>query len=163
MLQFYELDINDQIDVLKQYTYVVSLDTLQTNGAILPHLLYDKRSRSTELSYVIRKLQTTDKLLQSVLRTISYDTFNSQFHIDTIRGIVLQKNGKTMFFCSNLIGYDSNQVAVICLDDLVNSPRIEYHYGDKMPERWKMLYVGIGFALVSFLLNSANSIRIRIE
>jgi hypothetical protein len=162
MLQFWDLDLSDQIIVLSQVTRINDIKDVQTQGAILPHVVYDKRKSSTELPVIVRNIQTTDQLLHSVLIATSQSSFIKEYTLNDIRGIILQKNGKPMFYCSNLLGYDSKQVAVIYLDDLIDSPRIEYHYGDTIPNRWKILYAGVGFALITFLLDSANTFPIRI-
>jgi hypothetical protein len=163
MMQFWDLNLSDQIIVLSQVSRIKDIKDVQPQGAILPHVVYDKRKSSTELPAVVRNIQTTDILLQSVLMALSHCSFIKQYTLNNIRGILLQKNGNPMFYCLNDLGYDSNQIAVIYLDDLIDSPRIEYHYGDTIPNRWKMLYAGFGFALVTFLLDSANTFPIRIE
>ncbi len=163
MLQFQDLELKTQITILIQSTYSVDIQELDTYDGMLSHVFYDKRQSYTKLSHRLTSITTTDLLLQAVLTTISQDMFIQHFNLETIRGIVLEKGGKPMFFCSNLCGYDSNQVAVVCMDDLIKSPRFEYYYGDTIPDRWKMLYTGIGFALTTFLLDSVKRFPIIIQ
>jgi hypothetical protein len=162
MMQFWELDMEDQLVVLSRVTKIVKLEDFQENGAILPNVCYDQRTDLTCLSSVLKKISSTDALIQSVCTTLVHPQFVNSFQLNKVRAICLQKDGKNSLICSNLLGYDSFDVVVIYLDDLIDSPQIEYHYADKLPNRWKVLYSGIGFGLVCLLLDSANKFPIRI-
>jgi hypothetical protein len=104
----------------------------------------------------------TDKLLHAVLMVIHQESFYTRYKFDTKRGFVLQRNGKNVFICNNIRGYDSTQVLVISLDEFENELRIDYSYGEKVPTRWKMLYSGFAFGIVCLLMDAANKITIPI-
>jgi hypothetical protein len=163
MLQFWELDVNDQITVLGRYTKIVDLHDLQTSGAILSHMYYDQRHDAYALSSLSSRLHSKDPLNNAVLLTIQQPQFSKEYELEYNWGFVLQKDGKNVFICKNLMRYDSTKVVLICLDDLLNSPQIEYHYADKLPNRWKVIHTTIGFGLVCLLLDAANRFPIRIE
>jgi hypothetical protein len=163
MLQFWDLELKDQLTVIGQVTQTLHLNDFQTKGAILPHTYYDQRKASTSLSAIIRQMHPSDKLIQSVLTVLSQPTFTNLFDLYNSWGFALQKDGKNVLVCTNLIGYDSKRVIIICLDDLINSPRIEYHYADKVQDRWKIIYAGFGFAITAFLLDAVNKFPIQIQ
>ena len=163
MLQYCDLDIKTQLLTLVHVTQKVHLNKFQRAGAILPHAYYDQQKATTRLSEIVKQHHSSDKLVQSVLAVIQQPAFTMQFDLYTSWGFVLQKDGKNIFVCTNLQGYESKHVICICLDSLMNSARIDYLYGTTIPDRWKMLYAGFGFAIVAYLRNAANTFRIRIE
>lgn len=160
MLQFWELDLVDQMTVLGHVTTTTTLYDLQTDGAILSHAYYDQRSPAASISSLVKHINSKDTLVNAVLLTLQQETFMKRFNLQSVWGLVLQKDGKNVLVCNNILGYDSTQVVVFCLDSLIDSPHIEYHYVDKMPNRWKMLHVGFGFGLVCLLLDSAKNFKL---
>jgi hypothetical protein len=160
MLQFWELDLTDQMTVLEYATTYTSLYDLQTDGAILSHVYYDQRSPATSISSLVKRTASTDTLVNAVLLTLQQERFTKRFNLHTVWGFILQKDGKNVLVCNNILGYDSTHVVVFCLDSLIDSPHIEYHYMDKMPNRLKTLHAGIGFGLVCLLLDSAKNFKL---
>lgn len=163
MLQYCDLDLKTQLLTLAHVTQKVHLNEFQRVGAILPNAYYDQRKAETSLSEIVNQYHSSDKLIQSVLATLQQPSFATQFELYSSWGFVLQLDGKNIFVCTNLQGYESKQVICICLDSLINSARIDYLYGTTIPDRWKMLYAGFGFAIVAYLQNAANTFRIHIE
>ena len=158
MLQFCTLELNDQISLVMQNTRIIPLDELQHNGAILAHAIYDPRMMNRSIHTLMKQSIVTDKLLHAVLMIILQESFHTKYKFDTKRGFVLQRNGKNVFICNNIRGYDSTQVLVISLDEFENGLRIDYSYGEKVPTRWKMLYSGFAFGIVCLLMDAANKI-----
>jgi hypothetical protein len=161
MLQFCTLDLNDQISLVMQNTKIVPLNELQHNGAILAHAIYDPHIMNRSIHTLMEQSIVADKLLQtvqSVLMVILQESFHTKYRFDTKRGFVLQRNGRNVFICNNIRGYDSTQVIVISLDEFENELRIDYSYGEKVPNRWKMLYSGFAFGIVCLLMDAANKI-----
>ena len=160
MLQFWELDLADQMTVLGQFATLTSLYDIQTDGAILSHVYYDQRSPATSISSLVKRTASTDTLVNAVLLTLQQERFRKRFNLHSVWGFILQKEGKNVLICNNILGYDSTHVVVFCLDSLIDSPHIEYHYMDKTPIRWKLLHIGIGFGLVCLLVDSAKNFKL---
>lgn len=161
MLQFCTLDLNDQISLVMQNTKIIPLDELQYDGAILAHAIYNPRTMNTSIHALMKQSIVIDTLPQSVhsvLMVILQEEFHKKYGFDTKRGFVLQRNGKNVFVCNNIRGYDSTQVIVISLDEFENELRIDYSYGEKVPNRWKMLYSGFAFGVVCLLMGAVNKI-----
>jgi hypothetical protein len=158
MLQFCDLDLIDQINLVMQNTRILPLDNLQHNGAILAHATYNPYKMKSAFYDLVLHPNVSDKLSQSILTVIQQDIFYKKYNLDTNRGFVLQKNGKNVFICNNSYGYDSTHVVVICLDEFENDLRIEYCFGEKVPNRWKLVYSGFAFGIICTLMDAANNI-----